>query len=132
MDIQGISSGTSLSTQKVTEVTQSVEGEKNPVTSSVPSPALEVASPQHVEAQVKSVNALLDKMGQSITFGIDQDTDATIVKVVDKNTDELIRQLPSEDSLKLMKNIQEYLERAQQTGGLSKEGLTGSLFNEII
>ena len=134
MDIHGISTDfTAPSTQKVTQVTRNVEGDKNPNQLSTNfKEANPVITQSEVENQVNGLNQLLEQMGQSITFGVDQNTNSTVVKVVDKNTNELIRQFPSEDALKLMKNLQEYLDRVQQSGSLDKQGLTGSLFNEII
>jgi len=121
------------STQGLAEVNSKVEG-KVPAETSVVSPksiAVE-DTPEALGLQAENLNKILEQLGQSITFGVDQGTQSSVVKVVDKTTDELIKQYPSEGSLKMMKNIQDYLERAQQFGGLTKEGLTGGLFNEII
>ena len=71
-------------------------------------------------------------LGQSLAFTVDETTNSSVVKVVDKTTDEVIRQFPSEGSLRIMQNIQNYLSLAQQNGGQAKEGLTGTLISEII
>jgi flagellar protein FlaG len=78
------------------------------------------------------LNQQLDRLGQSIAFSVDENSQFSVVKVVDKTTDEIIRQFPSEGSLKIMKNIQSYLDTVQQNGLQSKEGLTGTLISEII
>lgn len=134
MDINSINTLAGLqSTQELAEGSSKVDS-KVPVETSVVSPesiAVE-DTPEALGVQVENLNKILEQLGQSITFGVDQGTQSSVVKVVDKTTDELIKQYPSEGSLRMMKNIQEYLERAQQSGGLTKEGLTGSLFNEII
>lgn len=134
MDINSINTLAGIpSTQGLAEGSSKVDS-KVPVETSVVSPesiALE-DTPEALGVQVENLNKILEQLGQSITFGVDKGTQSSVVKVVDKTTDELIKQYPSEGSLRMMKNIQEYLERAQQSGGLTKEGLTGSLFNEII
>ena len=41
----------------------------------------------------------------SLLFSIDHDTGRTVVKVMDSNTQELIRQIPPEETLRLAKEI---------------------------
>lgn len=132
MEIQGISSPISPSTQKVTEVTNRVEGEVAVNKGVQVNQKVVEASKELLQEQVESLNKTLEQMGQAITFGLDSSTNSTVVKVFDRSTEELIRQFPSEDSLKVMKNIQEYLEKTAQSGRNNNEGLTGSIFNEII
>lgn len=138
MDIQNVSNNIfSPSAQKVTEVTQRVEGgdPKSSIGSLNPnqgdqsnvSPSLEV-----LKTKVDELNQALKASDQQITFDLDETTQSPVIQVKDRLTNELIRQLPSEDSLKMMQQIQEYLDRAQPTGSLNKESLTGNLFNEII
>ena len=44
-------------------------------------------------------------MAQNLRFSIDDDTGRTIVKVVDMQTDEVIRQMPSKEVLAISKAI---------------------------
>ena len=89
-------------------------------------------STEVLKAQAASLNNVLSQLGQTVTFDVDESTQYSVVKVVDKTTDEIIKQYPNEGSLQMMKNIQDYLDSVQKTGSSSKEGLTGTLFNEII
>ena len=89
-------------------------------------------STEVLKAQADSLNNVLSQLGQTVTFDVDESTQYSVVKVVDKTTDEIIKQYPNEGSLQMMKNIQDYLDSVQKTGSSSKEGLTGTLFNEII
>lgn len=89
-------------------------------------------STEVLKAQADSLNNVLSQLGQMVTFDVDESTQYSVVKVVDKTTDEIIKQYPNEGSLQMMKNIQDYLDSVQKTGSSSKEGLTGTLFNEII
>jgi flagellar protein FlaG len=46
-------------------------------------------------------------MSRELQFDVDEDTDRTVVRVMDKETGELIRQIPSEEILALAKQMQE-------------------------
>ena len=102
--------------------------------SSVVSPPsnTQVNSVKEVVVQAEQLNKQLERIGQSLSFSVDESTQSSVVKIVDKTTDEVIKQFPTEGALKVMKNIQNYLESVQQSGQPGKEGLTGALFNEII
>ncbi|MBN2864662.1 MAG: flagellar protein FlaG [Thiotrichales bacterium] len=92
----------------------------------------ESTSFQVLSDKAEQLNQQMKLLGQSLAFTVDETTQSAVVKVVDKTTDEVIRQFPSEGSLRIMQNIQNYLNSVQQSGGQTKEGLTGSLFSEII
>ena len=85
-----------------------------------------------LSGKAEQLNQQMKLLGQSLAFTVDETTNSSVVKVVDKTTDEVIRQFPSEGSLRIMQNIQNYLSLAQQNGGQAKEGLTGTLISEII
>jgi flagellar protein FlaG len=85
-----------------------------------------------LQTQVDDVNSKLNQLGVGLAFSMDENTQSSVVQVVDKTTDEVIKQYPNEGSLKIMKNIQDYLNSVQQSSLSVKEGLTGVLFNEII
>lgn len=82
--------------------------------------------------QVTQVNSKLEQLGMGVAFSIDEGTQSPVLKVIDRVTNEVIKQYPNEGSLEMMKNIQSYLESVQKGGMADKEGLTGSLISEII
>ena len=43
--------------------------------------------------------------GQSLEFSIDEDSKRTIVKVIDVDTKEVVRQMPSEEALRIAKSL---------------------------
>ncbi len=102
--------------------------------SSVEAPSLKTqqAIKQEILDQVVKVNSKLEQLGMGVSFSVDESTQSPIIKVVDRATDEVIKQFPNEDSLKRMQHIQSYLDSVQQSGDANKENLTGVLFNEII
>lgn len=91
---------------------------------------VEVKQTELLQVDIERVNAALSSYGLGVNFDRDTETNRPIVRIIDRATDEVIKQYPTEGALQLMKNIQNYL--MQQSGGASKQELTGALFNEII
>lgn len=58
-----------------------------------------------VKTSVKALNELTRSMNSSLSFTIDKDTGQTVVKVIDSSTDEVIKQIPSEEILAISKAI---------------------------
>lgn len=54
---------------------------------------------------VDEVQKAIAPVAQNLLFSIDDDTGRTIVKIVDSQTDEVIRQMPSEEVLAISKAI---------------------------
>jgi flagellar protein FlaG len=72
-------------------------------------------SVEEVEAAVEKLNEFMETGQHNLNFSVDKDTENLVVKVMDKSTQEVIRQFPSEETLKLAKHI---------------EGMLGLIFNE--
>ena len=62
-----------------------------------------VAAVQSANAYVQSVST--SKQPSSIQFSLDQDSGRTVVKMVDTQTEEVLRQFPSEEMLAISKSI---------------------------
>lgn len=60
---------------------------------------------QQVEQAMDDVRKAIAPVAQDLLFSIDQDTGKTIVKVVDASTDEVIRQIPSEEIISIAKAL---------------------------
>lgn len=58
-----------------------------------------------VAKAVEQLQAFVESMGRNLTFSIDQNTGYRIVRVVDPSTGELIRQMPSEEVLRIAQNM---------------------------
>lgn len=59
---------------------------------------------------VKNINKVLQERSQDLEFTVDSDNDRTIVKIVDQNTKEILRQIPSEEALEISKAIDQALQ----------------------
>jgi len=70
----------------------------------------------------------LNRQNIGLAFCIDKDTENTVVKVTDLNTEKLVRQIPSEDFLKLAERLKDMREN---TAVSKKDAETkGILFDE--
>jgi flagellar protein FlaG len=113
---------------------------KAQVDSSLPSkePGSDLSRPGNqrlTEADKESFNAVnrkLDNLGVGVMFAFDEQANTQVVKLIDKTTEEVVKQFPSEEALKMLKNIQNYLESSAQRSVVDNKSLTGALFSEII
>ncbi len=55
---------------------------------------------------VSSLNEMVHSSGVKISFSVDASLKKTIIKVIDVETQKVIRQIPSEEVLKVSQNIQ--------------------------
>jgi flagellar protein FlaG len=53
---------------------------------------------------VAELNTMLQQMNRSIRFSVDDDSGRIVVKVIDMTNDEVIRQIPSEDMMSLIRH----------------------------
>ena len=62
-------------------------------------------SEQDLENVVNEVNEFIKPINNTLQFSIDDETGTTVVKVVDTETEKVIKQIPSEEMLALAKAI---------------------------
>ena len=86
---------------------------------SVPPPAVAAQAPQEtpttaqsapggleqINEAVKATNDFVSLVNSAVEFTVDDDTKLTVVKVIDKSTKEVIRQIPSEEMLAIAKAL---------------------------
>ncbi|MFY0655910.1 flagellar protein FlaG [Neptunomonas phycophila] len=70
---------------------------------------------EEVQDVVDKLNGLMQNGQHNLNFSVDEETDNVVVKVMDGETEEVIRQFPSEETLKLSKHL---------------EGMLGLIFND--
>ncbi len=68
-------------------------------------PPAQPVTQEAVAAAVQSANAYVQSVSTSIQFSLDRDSGRTVVKMVDKETEEVLRQFPSEEMLAISKSI---------------------------
>jgi len=69
----------------------------------------QAGSPDPLDEAINNINKSLNAGGQGVEFSIDDDSKRLVVKVVDKDTHEVLRQMPSREALEIAKA----LDRAQ-------------------
>lgn len=69
------------------------------------SPPAQPITQEAVAAAIQSANAYAQSISISILFSLDQDTGHTVVKMVDTETKEVLRQFPSEEMLAISRSI---------------------------
>ncbi len=67
--------------------------------------AADIPSMNQVNDAVKQINDTLKKLSQDLEFTLDEDTDRPVVKVVDQQTKEVIRQIPTQEALEIAKAL---------------------------
>jgi len=67
--------------------------------------AEERASVQQVESAVSKISDFVQNFQRDLQFSVDKDSDRLVVKVVDSETQEVIRQIPSEEMLRIARSL---------------------------
>lgn len=62
---------------------------------------------QEVIELSEKLNESIQKIQRDLNFHVDEDLGEIVVKVIDRSTEEVIRQIPSEEMLSLSRNIEE-------------------------
>jgi flagellar protein FlaG len=65
-------------------------------------------SSEQLKNAVNVINKVMQLSNHSLEFSVDTDTKMTVVKMVDTQTGELIRQFPSEATLAISRQIDQY------------------------
>lgn len=68
-----------------------------------------IISTTELEANIVELNEAMASRNQAVVFSTDAATGKDVVRVSNKNTGELIRQMPSVEALKAMQNIDQMM-----------------------
>lgn len=91
----------------VAGILRSTTASESTRTDAAPEPARPPSSAQLKEA-VKAINRAMQQSNRNLEFSVDADTDRLVVKLTDGETGELIRQIPSEETLAISRSIGEF------------------------
>jgi flagellar protein FlaG len=61
----------------------------------------------NLKKAVDDLNDFIQNTHRDLQFSIDQESGATVVKVIDSKTEKVIRQIPNEETLKLARSLSE-------------------------
>ncbi len=62
-------------------------------------------SMEQVKQAVDEINKSMQALSRGLVFSVDEESHRTIVKIVDQQTDEIVRQIPSEEALAIAKSL---------------------------
>ncbi|MBK1679963.1 flagellar protein FlaG [Rhodocyclus tenuis] len=67
--------------------------------------ATEQITPEQLQEATESIKAFVQPINSGLEFAIDKDSGRTLVKVIDQQTREVVRQIPSEEVLTIAKAL---------------------------
>jgi len=116
-EISNITPATSVRIQAASTSPGSASGEKTQSTTVVDVKTVDENVLKHdsnqklsldaVKEAVKAGNTMLQSASSSLSFEIDSATKQVVVKIVDRNTGELVRQIPTVEMLDFMRRMKE-------------------------
>ncbi len=74
-----------------------------------PEPAADAVDSKQLQKVVAQLNESFQQIQRDLQFSIDEDSGRSVVRVVNSKTEELVRQIPSEEVLRISQNIEEQL-----------------------
>lgn len=99
----GAASGSSPAKPAAPEARQELPGSGNVV----PSPEAEVATQSEVRRAISRLNDYIQTLRRDLRFTIDEESGRSVVRVIDSETGDLIRQIPSEEVLAIAQALSE-------------------------
>jgi flagellar protein FlaG len=114
MDIRSVGNTTqpapAFVDKKVADPSAAVHGESQPVIDAAVSAVSEAQSTppptlDQVTQAINTINKAMSEMSPDLQFSIDEDSNRTIIKIVDQKTKEVLRQIPSAEALAIAKAI---------------------------
>lgn len=66
-----------------------------------------IASREEADEIVEALYELPEMLQTALSFQVDAESDSVVIKVIDKRNDQVIRQIPNEDILKLREKMDE-------------------------
>ncbi|MEJ2394638.1 MAG: flagellar protein FlaG [Candidatus Thiodiazotropha sp.] len=82
----------------------------NASASSQPAKPVSSVSAEDVKAAVEQMKDFAQVMSRQLQFDVDDDSGKTVVRVLDKDSGDIIRQIPSDEVLALAKHMRELME----------------------
>jgi flagellar protein FlaG len=84
---------------------KSIEASPGTIEPAPPSPSEQPRNREKLEAATKVVREFVEPINSNLEFSVDGDTGELVVKIIDRATKEVIRQMPSEEMLAIAKTL---------------------------
>ena len=102
-DLARLSSSSAPAAAGATPSVPGTSGKGSTGTPASGDPAAKPADSRELQSAVDSANEAVQKMATNLKFETDQSTGTTVVRVIDSETQKVLRQMPSEEMLSLAK-----------------------------
>jgi len=89
----------------------------------VPTPVVETAE---ISETVSEINEIIRNVQRDLAFNVDEDSGRTVIRVIDSESGELIRQIPSESLLAIATHLRDFQEDTVSRGEIGQ----GLLFSD--
>lgn len=86
----------------------------------------QTANTVEVREAVSTINKVVQSLQRDLSFNMDEDSGKTVIRVVDTESGELIRQIPSKEVLAIASQIREFQEDAVSNSEIGQ----GMLFSD--
>ena len=97
----------SRDSQQLKEVQQLKQTDQFKETTGLKQTNRDKVSKEEANEIVDTLYELTEMLQTSLTFKVDEKTDSVVIKVIDKKSNEIIRQIPNEDILALREKMEE-------------------------
>ncbi|MBN8454884.1 flagellar protein FlaG [Accumulibacter sp.] len=71
----------------------------------LPAENLQPTTREQLEAATASVRSFVQPINNNIEFSVNEDTGQLVVKIIDRNTKEVIRQMPSDEMIAIARTL---------------------------
>ena len=105
MSIQAISTALPQSSSEAGAIARDARASAPVPAQAKLAPATQAVSPEQLKAAVNSVQEYIKPLNNNLEFSVINDTRQVLVKVVDSETKEVIRQIPSEEMIAIARAL---------------------------
>lgn len=106
MQVQANSSAiTSMQTTSGSRIAENLQKPASDVSAAPAETKQREPSQKEVETATKKLQGFVDTVRNDIQFSMDQDSGRSVVKVIDKQTKDVLMQFPSEEALGIAKSL---------------------------
>jgi flagellar protein FlaG len=111
MNIQSVGKftpSTTLIAEKVINAPSTLVAKQNssaPQTEIAVTQAARTPSAAEIDKAVKNINQAIQVISQNLEFSVDTEANEIVVKVIDQQTKQVLRQIPSEEALDIAKSL---------------------------
>ena len=107
-------------------------GQSQEVKVEQPKPQAAEVRTERVEQAVARLNDYVQSLQRDLRFSIDNDLGRAVVSVIDRQSQEVIRQIPNETALRLARNLKDQLEQSDLNNLDNGIGVSLGLINTRI